>query len=150
MTSPCPVLAGYKLVRSGPCACLSSLYIQNLLAAHAFTVVGLHNLLSVFYYFLVPLFLWLAPLKGWALLDGGLCLSLAHPFFLLSSPAMPFHHSSCEIVCLNPAGPLGLPFILLLMAQYGHWFFYYITGGLLCPICFLLGVLSPFTFLKLP
>ena len=31
---------------------------------------------------------------------------------------------------------LGLPFILLPMAQYGHWFFYHITGGLLCPICF--------------
>ena len=33
------------------------------------------------------------------------------------------------------------------MAQYGHWFFYYITGGLLCPICFLLGVPGPFAFL---
>ena len=48
---------------------------------------------------------------------------------------------------------LGLPFILLPMAQYGYWFFYYITGGLLCPICFplapqahllSLGFLSPF------
>ena len=36
------------------------------------------------------------------------------------------------------------------MAQYGHWFFYYITGGLLCPICFLLGVPGPFAFLGLP
>ena len=44
---------------------------------------------------------------------------------------------------------LGLPFILLPMAQYGHWFFYYITGGLLCPICFLLGVPDPFAFLGL-
>ena len=35
------------------------------------------------------------------------------------------------------------------MAQYGHWFFYYITGGLLCSICFLLGVPSPFAFLRL-
>ena len=42
---------------------------------------------------------------------------------------------------------LGLPFILLSMAQYGHWFFYYITSGLLYPICFPLGVLSPFAFL---
>ena len=45
---------------------------------------------------------------------------------------------------------LGLPFILLPMAQYGYWFFYYITGGLLCPICFPLGVPSPFAFLGLP
>ena len=44
----------------------------------------------------------------------------------------------------------GLPFNLLPMAQYNHWFFYYITGGLLCPICFPLGVLVPFAFLGLP
>ena len=55
MTSPCPVLAGYRLIRSGPCACFSSMYVQNLPAAHAFAVVGLHSLLSVSDYFLVPL-----------------------------------------------------------------------------------------------
>ena len=37
------------------------------------------------------------------------------------------------------------------MAQYGHWFFYFIIGGLLCPICFFFsGVLGPFDFLGLP
>ena len=45
---------------------------------------------------------------------------------------------------------LGLPFILLPMAHYDRWFFYYITDGLLCPICFLLGVLGPFAFFGLP
>ena len=45
---------------------------------------------------------------------------------------------------------LGLSFILLLMAQYGHWFFYYITSGLLCPICFPLGIPGSFAFLGLP
>ena len=44
----------------------------------------------------------------------------------------------------------GLPFILLPIAQYRHWFFYYITSGLLCPICFPLGVLGSFAFLGLP
>ena len=34
---------------------LSSMYVQNLPAAHAFAMVGLHSLSSVFYYFLVPL-----------------------------------------------------------------------------------------------
>ena len=44
--------------------------------------------------------------------------------------------------CLSQScwASLGLPFILLLMAQYNHWFFHYIIGGLLCPICF------PWTF----
>ena len=30
--------------------------------------------------FWLPFPLWLAPLRGWALLDSGLCLSSAHPF----------------------------------------------------------------------
>lgn len=44
---------------------------------------------------------------------------------------------------------LGLPFILLPITQYGHWSFYYITCGLLCPICFFLGILGPFAFIRL-
>ena len=55
MTSPCPVLAGYRLMKSRPCACLSSMYVQNLFVAHMFAMVGLHSLSSVFDYFLVPL-----------------------------------------------------------------------------------------------
>ena len=45
---------------------------------------------------------------------------------------------------------LGLLLILLSMTQHGHWAFYYIACGLLCPINFLLGILSPFAFLGLP
>ena len=37
-----------------------------------------HPFFTIFWF---PFFLWLAPLRGWALLDGGLCLSSAHPFF---------------------------------------------------------------------
>ena len=55
MTSPCLVLVEYRLVRSGPYACLSFIYVQNLPTAHAFAMVGLHSLPSVFDYFLVPL-----------------------------------------------------------------------------------------------
>ena len=54
-SDPCPVLAGYRLVRSRPCACFSSMYVQNLPTVHAFAVVSLRSLLSVFDYFLVPL-----------------------------------------------------------------------------------------------
>ena len=42
----------------------------------AYTVC--HPFLTIF---LFPFLLWLAPLRSWALLDGGLCLSSAHPFF---------------------------------------------------------------------
>ena len=34
-----PVLAGYRLVMSRPYACSTSMYVQNLFAAHAFAVV---------------------------------------------------------------------------------------------------------------
>ena len=34
-----PVLAGYRLVRSGPCACLSSICVQNLPTTHSSTMV---------------------------------------------------------------------------------------------------------------
>ena len=33
-------------------------------------------------------------------------LFFSPPFFLLPSPAIPLYHSCCEIVYLNPAGPL--------------------------------------------
>ena len=36
---PLPVLAGYRLVMSRPCACSTFVYVQNLFAAHAFAVI---------------------------------------------------------------------------------------------------------------
>ena len=81
MTSPCPVLARYRLVRSRPYTRLSSMYVQNLLVAHAFAVVGLPVCCPFLTIFWFPFLLWLAHLRDWPLLDGGLCLSLAHHFF---------------------------------------------------------------------
>ena len=151
MTSPCLVLARYRLVRSGPCAYLSSMYVQNLHAAHMPAVVGLHSLPSVLDHFLVSLSFMACPSRGWALLDGGLCFFLSPPFFLLLSPAIPLYHFCCEVVLFQSSWvPLGLPLILPLMAQQDHWFLCYITSGLLCSICFPLGVPGPFAFLGLP
>ena len=78
MTSLCPILAGYRLVRFGPCTCLSSMYVQNLSTAYAFAVVDLHNLLSIFTIFWFPFPFWLALLRDWALLNSGLYFSSAH------------------------------------------------------------------------
>ena len=36
---PLPVLAGYRLVMFGPCACTTSVYVQNLSTAYAFAMV---------------------------------------------------------------------------------------------------------------
>ena len=151
MTSLRPVLAGYRLVRSGPCACLSFMCIQNLLAAHAFAAVGLHSLSSVLKHFLVSVSFMACPIRGWALLDGGFCFSFSLPFFLLLSLAIPFHRSCCKVVLLQTRwASLGLLFILPLMAQQGHWFLCYIVSGLPCPICFPLGFLGPFPIFALP
>ena len=151
MTSSCPVLAGHRLARLGPCACLSSMYVQNLPTAHASVVIGPHSLSSVLDYFLVSLSFMACPLRGWALLNGGLCFFFSPPFFLLLSPTIPLYHSCCEVVLFQSSWvPLGLPLILPLMAQQDHWFLFYITSGLLCPICFTLGILGPFAFLGFP
>lgn len=98
ITSPCLVLAGYRLVRFGSCACLSSMYVQNLHAAHASAVVGLHSLSLVLDYFLISLSFMACPIRGWALLDDGLCFFFRPPFFLLPSPAIPLYHFCCEVV----------------------------------------------------
>ena len=113
MTSPCPVLTGYRLVMFGSrlvmfgsCACFSFMYVQNLSTAHAFVVVGLHSLPSIFWLFSGSPFFYVLPHLG-----PGPCLTMSFaflqlPFFLLLSPAIPLYHSCCEIVCPNPVGLL--------------------------------------------
>ena len=62
---------------SKPCACFTFVYVQNLPAAHAFTMVWrlvcsfCHPSLTSYgvSYFLIPHSLWPTPFKGWALLD---------------------------------------------------------------------------------
>ena len=91
------------------------------------------------------------PYSGTGLTWRWVLLFISLPFFLLPSPAIPLYYSCCEIVLPQSSwASLDLSFILLLMAQQGHWFFYYITGALLCPICFPLGVPGLFAFLGLP
>ena len=60
------------------------------------------SFLTIFWF---PFPLWLTLLRDWALLDGGLCFSLAH-FFLLPPPAILLYHFCRKVVCLNPTGPL--------------------------------------------
>ena len=75
--------------------------------AHAFAVAGLHILPSIFDYFLVPLPLWLALPKDWALLDGGLCFSLAYPFSCYH--LLPYHSitSAVKLFALILLGLFG-------------------------------------------
>ena len=151
-TSPCPVLAGYRLVRFGSCACLSSVYIQNLLATHASTMVGLHSLPSVLNHFMVSLSFYGLPYSGlglawqWALL---FLQPTIFPTTISCHTTLSFLLRSCfASIWLGLFGPAvySSP-----NGSASHWFFYYITGRLLCPICFPLGIparLLPLGFLN--
>ena len=145
-----PVLAGYRLVMSGPCVCSTSVFVQNLPAAHVFVVVW--RLLYTFCppsltsygvsYFLIFHSLWPAPFRHWALLDCWLFFlqpTLLLLFVdLLPFPTVPLYHSCCDVYLTQASwASLGLLLILLSMTQYDHWAFYYIACRLLCPIYFL-------------
>ena len=140
MTSLRPVLARYRLVRFGPYTCLSSMYVQNLLAAHMSAVVGLHCL----------------PSRIGPCLMVDFAFSLAHPsschYLLPYHSIIPAAKLFCFKLVLLQTGwaSLGLSFILPLMAQQGHWFLCYIISGFPCPICFPLGFLGPFPNYALP
>ena len=83
------------------------------------------SFLTIFWF---PFPLWLAPLRGWALLDGELCFSSAHPFsyyHLLPYYSIILAAKSFSSILLGPFGPavysspngLVRPLVLLLH----HW-----------------------------
>ena len=107
---PLPVLAEYRLVLSRPCACSTSVYVQNLFTTHAFVVVWrlvcafCHSSLTPYGVncFLISHSLQLASFKGWALLD-------------------------CELIFLQP----------ILCSFHNHAAIFYHTTLLFLPWCYL-------------
>ena len=103
---------------------------------------------------------WFPILYGLLPLGAGLCLIVgSSSFSLLFYSFSRLATISCRTTLpfllwcyLTQAcwASLGLLLILLSMTQYGHWIFYYIICGLLCPINFLLCILGPFAFVGLP
>ena len=139
MISPRPILARYRLVVLGPYVCFPLMYVQNLLATHAFAFFVL--LCGLFYNSLLPLrvgFIWY-----WA-------LHFFQPISWLSScPAILLGHS-----CYNDLIMLGLfkpavypfsngltwPWIFLLMGFYVPFVFPWASSAHLLA----LGFLGPF------
>ena len=151
-----PVLAGYRLVMSGPYACSTPIYIQNLSAAHVFAVIW--RLIYVFCLssltpygvncFLISHSLQLASFKGQALPGCG--LSLLEPILCsFHNPTTIFCHT---ILLFLPwyyltracQAPLVLLLILLPMTRYGHWFYTHAILGFSWPISLLVGSFVPF------
>ena len=162
-----PILARYRLVMLGPCACSTFVYVQSLSTTHAFAMDW--RFVHVFYhaflascgvnYFLILHSLCLASFKGRAFLDCG-------PFSLLAQCLLPLacQYSyytillfllQCYLIHTRWAsfGPtvysslnwlqwpnIVIGFILVLL-----WAFltHYIAYGLLWPISFSFGILGP-------
>ena len=115
MTSPSPILAGYRLVIYGPCSCFTSMYIRNLPATHTSAVVwrlvctSCHPSLASYgvNHFLASHSLKLAPFEARLLLGRG--LFLLRPTLLFFSaifvcPTVLLYHSSCGVIWPKPAG----------------------------------------------
>ena len=154
MTSLCLVLAGYSLVRSRPCACLPSMYVQK--SARCFLICRgleacLHSLSFVLWPFIWVAFWFPAPLRGWYLFITGL-YTFFGPF--LDCPHfLPYYSIIPAAMTQSCWASLGLPFTLspwalawplvfLLMGSYIPFvFFSWASLARLLPLSFLI----PFT-----
>ena len=111
MTSLCLVLAGYRLVRSGPCACLPSMYVQKSICCPLVRrglEAYLHSLPFIFWPFMWAIFWFPAPLRGWYLSITGL-----YTFFspLLDCPHfLPYYSVIPAVMTQSYWASLGLPF----------------------------------------
>ena len=137
MTSLCPVLAGYRLVRAGPCVCLPSMYVQKSASCSLIRrglEACLYSLPFVLWLFLWAAFWFPAPLRGWYLFVTGLYTSF-DPFLDC------FHFLSYYSV------------ISAVMTQFCWASFGLPIYGPLCPFCFFswasLARLLPLDFLIL-
>ena len=126
MTSLCPVLAGYKLVRSGPCACLPSMYVQKSVCCSLVRrglEACLHSLSFILWPFMWATFWFPALLRGWYLFVTRLYTSFGP--FLDCLHFLPYHSVIPAIMTQSHRTSSGLPFIL------SH-------SGLIWPLVFLL------------
>ena len=130
MTSLRPVLARYRLVRFGPCVCLSSICVQNLPVAHSSTVVWrlAYTVCHPFFdLFCELLFDFPLPLRAGLYISFGPFLDCPH--------FLPYHSVISTVMTQSCWTSLGLPFI-------------FSPSGLTWPLVFLLmGFCVPFVFL---
>ena len=149
-------MVGYKLVMFRPSAYSSYVYVQSLFAVHAFAVVW--RLVCAFcrssltsygvYCFLISHSLRLAFSRaGPCSVVGFLFLSQFFAFFVILPPLSAILFSLflpwCYLTHVCWAS-LGLLLILLIMTQYGNWFYTHTTLGFSWPISLLVGSFVPF------
>ena len=151
LTLPCSVLAGYRLVVPSPCACLHSICVQNLSAAHSSAVVW-RLVVCVFWPFMWAFFCFPAPFKSWTLSDDGLYISLAHFLFSLLLVTLNCYSCRNNLILLDLF--LGQPFIPFLSGLSWALFCFYSWAlmSLWASMArlFSLGFHGPFTNSTLP
>ena len=148
MTSLRPVLAGYRMVRSGSCACLPSICVQSLPTAHSSVVVwrlACTVYRSFFDLLCELLFDFPLPL-GVGLFVTKLYISFGP--FLDCPHFLPYHSVISAIMTQSCWASLGLPFILSHSSL--AWPLVFLLMGSCVPFVFLLGILGPFTSFELP
>ena len=157
ITSPLPILAGYKLVMFGPCACFTPVYVQNLPCCSCIChdLGAFLHILSLIFDFLWrellsnSSFSMARSLWRWALLDCGLLFF--QPILLPFSAVLHFllHYFVIPIVVLFDPSLLGF----FGPAAYSSlndsvWSLGFLLRCLRVSVShFLLGILGPFTFL---
>ena len=135
ITSLCPVLAEYRLLRSGPCACFPSMYVQKFACCSLIRrglEVCLHSLPFILWPFMWAAFWFLAPLRGWYLFVTRLYTSFGP--FLDCPHFLPYYSVILAVMTWSYWASLGLSFTIS-------------PSGLTWPLVFLLmGSCVPFVF----
>ena len=151
MTSLCSVLAEYRLVRSEPCACLPSMYVQKSTCCSLVRrglEACLHSLSFVLWPFMWVTFWFPTPLRGWYLfitrLSFGPFLDCPHflPYYsVIPTVMIQSCWTSLDLpFTLSPSG-LTWPLVFLLMGSYVPFVFFSLASlAHLLP----LGFLVPF------
>ena len=143
MAPPCPILAGYRLVAPGPCACFPFKFVQE--SACCSCVCATWRLsVCVSWPFMRAFFWSFAPIRSWASYDNGLYISLAHFWFSLLPAALTCNSCRNDSILLNPF--LGKPFY-----SFSQWpitgtvlFFFLYSWAPMSLWVFLLGIHGPF------
>ena len=121
MAPPCPILAGYRLVAPGPCACFPFKFVQEF-ACCSCVCRNLETLRLRFLAFSCGLSCGLSlQSEAGALYDNGLYISLAYLWFSLLPAALA--RSSCrnDSILLDPFFRSAVLF-LFLVAYHRHCF----------------------------
>ena len=126
MAPPCPILAGYRLVALGPCACFPFKFVQES-ACCSCVCRNLEILRLRFLAFHAGFLLVFRPIRSWVSYDNGLYISLAHFWISLLPVTLICYSYRNDLILLDPF--LGRPFIPFLSGLSQALFCFLLIGS---------------------